>query len=73
MPTYKLTYFNVRALGELPRLIFAAAGVKFDDCRVKDPFVEWPEMKKSKYLVKVDKEIHYMSICHNSIIYLLTC
>jgi glutathione S-transferase len=32
-PTYKLTYFNGRGLAEPIRLIFVAAGVKFDDVR----------------------------------------
>jgi len=34
MPNYKLTYFNIRGLGEGPRLIFAQAGVKFEDHRL---------------------------------------
>ncbi|CAF1406256.1 unnamed protein product [Adineta steineri] len=33
MPSYKLTYFNGRGLGEVSRLIFAAAGQKFEDVR----------------------------------------
>jgi len=32
----KLTYFNGRGLGELPRLVLAEAGVAFDDVRVDD-------------------------------------
>jgi len=32
----KLTYFNGRGNGELPRLIFALAGVKYEDNRVSD-------------------------------------
>jgi len=42
MPTYKLTYFNGRGRAEISRLIFAQAGVKYEDVRVKD---EWPELK----------------------------
>jgi glutathione S-transferase len=38
-----LHYFNVRARGELVRLIFAAAGVEYDDHRIE--FAEWPELK----------------------------
>lgn len=38
-----LHYFNVRARGELVRLIFAAAGVEYDDHRIE--FDEWPELK----------------------------
>lgn len=44
MPSYKLLYFNVRARGELPRLIFAQAGQEFVDERVKD----WDKLKPSK-------------------------
>ncbi|XP_077985459.1 hematopoietic prostaglandin D synthase-like [Glandiceps talaboti] len=33
MPKYQLTYFNVRGRAEITRLIFAAAGVEFDDVR----------------------------------------
>jgi len=33
MATYKLHYFNVKALGELPRLLFATAGVQYEDVR----------------------------------------
>jgi len=34
MPSYKLTYFSVEARGELIRLIFAQAGVKYEDVRI---------------------------------------
>jgi len=33
MATYKLHYFNTKALGETARLLFAAAGVQFEDLR----------------------------------------
>jgi len=46
MTQYKLTYFNLRARGEIARLIFAAAGVQFEDNRVE--FSQWPELKPSK-------------------------
>ncbi|XP_072050676.1 S-crystallin SL11-like [Amphiura filiformis] len=36
MPQYKLIYFNGRGLAELSRLIFAYAGVEFEDFRMKD-------------------------------------
>ncbi|CAF1035161.1 unnamed protein product [Adineta steineri] len=35
MPSYKLTYFNGRGLGEVSRLIFAAAGEKYEDVRIE--------------------------------------
>ncbi|XP_060603965.1 S-crystallin SL11-like [Ruditapes philippinarum] len=44
MPTkYKLTYFNGRGRAELSRMIFNAAGVKFEDDRVE--FSQWPQLK----------------------------
>ena len=43
MPTYKLTYFNLKGRGELSRLIFAAADVKFEDVRIN--MADWPKMK----------------------------
>ncbi|VDK20391.1 unnamed protein product [Anisakis simplex] len=43
MPTYKLTYFDIRGLGEGARLIFHQAGVQFEDHRVKKE--DWPALK----------------------------
>jgi len=34
MPTYKLTYFDIRGLAEAARLIFAHAGQKYEDIRL---------------------------------------
>ncbi|XP_071479930.1 S-crystallin SL11-like [Diadema antillarum] len=34
MPSYKLMYFNVRGRGEGIRLLFAQAGVDYEDCRL---------------------------------------
>jgi len=41
MPTYKFTYFNCRAKGEVVRLMFAAAGVQFEDVRID--YEAWPK------------------------------
>lgn len=41
MVNYKLNYFNGRGRAEISRLIFAAAGVKFEDVRIED----WPKAK----------------------------
>jgi len=43
MPTYKLTYFDLRARAEITRLLFAVAGVKYEDVRVDRS--KWPELK----------------------------
>nr|QUF59417.1 glutathione S-transferase GSTS12/13-2 [Brachionus angularis] len=43
MSSYKLTYFNGRGRAEITRLIFAAAGVEFEDVRYE--FSEWPNKK----------------------------
>ena len=42
MPNYKLTYFNGRGRAEISRLIFAAAGVEFNDERLTN----WPTGKE---------------------------
>lgn len=46
MPTYKLTYFNVTALGEGIRLLLSYGGQKFEDVRIESE--EWPKIKSSK-------------------------
>jgi glutathione S-transferase len=43
MSTYKLSYFNGRGWAETSRLIFAAAGQKFEDVRYEHE--HWPEHK----------------------------
>ena len=43
MSTYKLIYFNVKARAEVTRLIFAQAGVQYEDKRVT--WEEWKELK----------------------------
>ncbi|KAK3604482.1 hypothetical protein CHS0354_019077 [Potamilus streckersoni] len=45
MRTYRLTYFDARGKAELARLVFAAAGQKFEDNRIQKD--EWPEIKKT--------------------------
>ena len=45
MPTYRFTYFNSRGLGESIRLIFAQAGVEYEDRRVAGE--EWEQLKPS--------------------------
>jgi glutathione S-transferase len=43
MSQYKLTYFNGRGRAEIARLIFAAAGVKYEDHRIERE--QWPQIK----------------------------
>lgn len=45
MSDYKLTYFDGLGLGEIIRLIFAAAGVPFTDVRITHD--QWPAIKPS--------------------------
>ncbi|XP_019644571.1 PREDICTED: glutathione S-transferase 1-like [Branchiostoma belcheri] len=42
-PKYKLSYFDMRARGEPTRMLFAAAGIEFEDDRI--PFDKWPSLK----------------------------
>jgi len=47
MPVYQLKYFDGRGRGELPRLMFAEAGQKYEDVRIA--YEDWPKEKPSKY------------------------
>ncbi|XP_074037126.1 glutathione S-transferase [Leptinotarsa decemlineata] len=42
-PAYKLTYFNVTALGEPIRFLLSYGGLDFEDVRVE--FEQWPALK----------------------------
>ncbi|XP_031631212.1 glutathione S-transferase-like [Contarinia nasturtii] len=42
-PTYKLTYFNVKALAEPIRVLFAYGGIDYEDVRFQRE--EWPAIK----------------------------
>ncbi|XP_002730920.1 hematopoietic prostaglandin D synthase-like [Saccoglossus kowalevskii] len=43
MPTYKLHYFNLQGRGEIIRLVFAAAGVEYEEIQYE--FKDWPTVK----------------------------
>jgi glutathione S-transferase len=43
MPSYKLTYFNVRGFAEMSRLIFEYAKQPYEDVRVDH--ADWPNLK----------------------------
>ncbi len=45
--SFKLTYFNLRGRAELARIIFAYAGVEYEDSRIEKE--DWPGMKESLY------------------------
>lgn len=45
MPVYKLTYFDLRAKGEVIRFLFALGGVKYEDIRYD--YNDWPNNKNS--------------------------
>lgn len=44
---YVLTYFNAKGRAETIRLVFAVAGVPFEDKRIQGQ--NWPELKPRKY------------------------
>ena len=46
MPSYKLSYFNGRGRAEVARMLFAVAGVKYEDHRIQG---DWDKIKPSKY------------------------
>lgn len=45
MPSYKLTYFNVKALGEPIRFLLSYGGQEFEDVRFESE--DWPKLKPS--------------------------
>ena len=47
----ELIYFDIHGRGFMPRLVLAAAGIKFTDTRVT--FAQLAEMKKSKARFKI--------------------
>jgi glutathione S-transferase len=51
MSTYKLLYFNGRGRAEVSRLIFAAAGQKYEDARFERE--QWPTLKSQMPLGQV--------------------
>ena len=57
MPKYKLTYFPIRGRAEPIRILFALAGVEFEDIRVGPK--EWfTELKFCEYCKYVVTELH---------------
>lgn len=60
MPTYKLTYFPARNLGEAIRLSFHYAGVPFEDFKV--PFDKWPTEYKHSKLLKQENKTYFFCL-----------
>lgn len=54
VPKYKLTYFDLRGRGEIPRLLFHAAEVKFLDERI-DSEEKWFNSLKAGEFVRIHK------------------
>jgi len=53
---YKLTYFNVRGLGEPIRWIFHYAGIRFEDHRIPWDYPAWfATTKQSTNIVLIKK------------------
>ena len=48
---YKLSYFDLRGRGEVPRMIFNYLDVDFEDRRIQ--FSEWPVLKATCKLANV--------------------
>lgn len=66
MTEYKLNYFNAKGRAEIIRLIFAAAGQKYEDHRFESD--KWPEYKsksptgKCPWLeIHEDGKIYYLA------------
>ena len=56
-PKYKLIYFPVTARAEMTRLMFAAAGVDYEDYRIK--WEDWKKLKPGRSCFSLNlKKIH---------------
>jgi len=67
MSTYKLTYFNVKARAEIIRLIFAAAGVEYEDVRI--PRDQWPSLKSATPFGQIPiLEVDGVTLCQSNAI-----
>ncbi|XP_060519304.1 glutathione S-transferase-like [Cylas formicarius] len=65
-PSYKLTYFNLTALGEPIRFLFHYGGIDFVDNRIEK--ADWPALKpKTPYGVLPLLEIDGKQVLHQSV------
>ena len=53
MSTYKLYYFNARGTAEPSRIIFAQAGVKYEDIRFDYEGEQWAKEYKASKLFAI--------------------
>lgn len=65
-PTYKLYYFDVKALGESIRMLFAYGGIEYEDIGVSEE--DWIELKPSMYFPYDMCELHKCSESINRIV-----
>lgn len=64
-PAYKLTYFDLRALAEPIRLLFAYGGINYEDVRIADD--KWPEVKPTMPMgqmpiLEIDGQVVHQSV-----------
>lgn len=69
MPNYKLSYFDLRGRAEVARLLFAVAGVKFEDVRVRRE--DWLSVKPTTPfgqmpVLEVDGQVIAQSVAINN-------
>ena len=59
---YKLIYFPVTARAEMTRLMFAAAGVEYEDYRIK--WEDWQKLKpgRSSFFLELKKQQPFYGI-----------
>lgn len=55
MPRYKLIYFNTTVRAEVARMLFALAGVGYEDYRVNGA-EEWFVMKSGEFNIVIERE-----------------
>lgn len=61
MPKFVLHYFDARGRGEPARLLFAVAGIPFQDRRVSQE--EWPAIKPSMFIACfVERFVFYFEL-----------
>ncbi|XP_019878295.1 glutathione S-transferase isoform X2 [Aethina tumida] len=64
-PAYKLTYFDVKALAEVTRLLFSYGSIEFEDNRFQKE--NWPEFKPSMPFGQVPVLEHNGKVAHQSL------